>query len=101
MKEKQYKKYKEFYQVDKDIVSKLFKVCNKTTLAARNILYNENNNFNLYDNINYFKNNNIRYFNISYSNPIIIPIIAIYPRNDNYINIINEISKYFNTIIII
>lgn len=38
LKEKQYKKYKEFYQVDKDIVSKLFKVCNKTTLAARNIL---------------------------------------------------------------
>jgi phage anti-repressor protein len=39
LKEKQYKKYKEFYQVDKEIVSKLFKVCNKTTLAARNILH--------------------------------------------------------------
>jgi hypothetical protein len=37
-KEKQYKKYKEFYQVDKEIVTKLFKVCDKTTLSARNIL---------------------------------------------------------------
>jgi hypothetical protein len=38
LKEKQYKKYKEFYQVDKEIISKLFKVCDKATLAARNIL---------------------------------------------------------------
>lgn len=38
LKEKQYKKYKEFYQVDKEIVSKLFKVCDKATLSARYIL---------------------------------------------------------------
>jgi phage anti-repressor protein len=38
LKEKQYKKYKEFYQVDKEIVTKLFKVCDKATLSARNIL---------------------------------------------------------------
>jgi len=38
LKEKQYKKYKEFYQVDREIVTKLFKVCDKATLSARNIL---------------------------------------------------------------
>ena len=38
LKVKQYKKYKEFYQVDVDIITNLFKVCNNTTLSAKTIL---------------------------------------------------------------
>lgn len=38
LKEKQFKKYKEFYQVDIDDVSKLFKICNNATLSAKKIL---------------------------------------------------------------
>jgi phage anti-repressor protein len=38
LKEKQYKKYKEFYQVDVDIVTKLFRICNNATLSAKKVL---------------------------------------------------------------
>jgi phage anti-repressor protein len=38
LKSKQYKKYKEFYQVDIDDVSKLFKICNSATLSAKKVL---------------------------------------------------------------
>jgi len=35
LKERQFKKYKEFYQIDIDDISKLFKVCNNATLSAK------------------------------------------------------------------
>lgn len=38
LKQKQYKKYKEFYHVDIDDISKLFKMCNNATLTAKKIL---------------------------------------------------------------
>lgn len=38
MKNKQYKKYKEFYQVDVEIITDLFKVCNAASLTAKKIL---------------------------------------------------------------
>jgi len=38
LKQKQFKKYKEFYQVDVDDITKLFKICNNATLSAKKIL---------------------------------------------------------------
>ena len=38
LKQKQFKKYKEFYQVDVDDVTKLFKICNNATLSAKKVL---------------------------------------------------------------
>lgn len=38
LKSKQFKKYKEFYQVDIDDISKLFKICNNATLSAKKVL---------------------------------------------------------------
>ena len=38
MKNKQYKKYKEFYQIDVEIITDLFKVCNSASLSAKKIL---------------------------------------------------------------
>lgn len=38
LKTRQFKKYKEFYQIDIDDISKLFKVCNNATLSAKKIL---------------------------------------------------------------
>lgn len=38
LKQKQFKKYKEFYQVDIDDISQLFKVCNNATLSAKKVL---------------------------------------------------------------
>jgi phage anti-repressor protein len=38
LKQKQFKKYKEFYQVDVDDVTKLFKICNNATLSAKTVL---------------------------------------------------------------
>ena len=60
-------------------------------------IINNNNIIDYHNRIHLFKSNKIKYFYLSYSNVNIIPIIAIYPRNNNYINIINEISKYFNS----
>ena len=48
LKEKQYKKYKEFYMVDKEIVSKLFRLCNKFTLSAKRILKEQHGGYYLY-----------------------------------------------------
>ena len=38
LKQKQFKKYKEFYQVDVDDITKLFKICNNATLSAKKVL---------------------------------------------------------------
>lgn len=38
LKQKQFKKYKEFYQVEVDDITKLFKICNNTTLSAKKVL---------------------------------------------------------------
>lgn len=38
LKQKQFKKYKEFYQVDIDDISKLLKICNNATLSAKKVL---------------------------------------------------------------
>jgi hypothetical protein len=38
LKQKQFRKYKEFYQVDVDDVTKLFKICNNATLSAKKVL---------------------------------------------------------------
>ena len=38
LKSKQFKKYKEFYQVDIDDISKLFTICNNATLSAKKVL---------------------------------------------------------------
>lgn len=38
LKQKQFKKYKEFYQVDIDDISKLIKICNNATLSAKKVL---------------------------------------------------------------
>jgi hypothetical protein len=35
MKDKQYRKYKEFYQVDADIIKKMLKECDKMSVVAR------------------------------------------------------------------
>lgn len=49
-----------------------------------------------------YKQNNIREFIINKYNQIeLLFIIAIYPRNDNYKNILDEIIKYTNNILII
>jgi hypothetical protein len=42
MKEKQYRKYKEFYQVDIDIIKKMIKECEKMSLTARKTLSGKN-----------------------------------------------------------
>ena len=42
MKEKQYKKYKEFYQVDIDIIKTMIKECEKMSLVAKKALTGKN-----------------------------------------------------------
>ena len=80
--------------------SNIFKFYNINYIIHYNLFNNENLKI-LENKIINFNIDNIKHFYLTYSNPIIIPIIAIYPRNNNYINIINELSKYFNTFIII
>jgi len=42
MKEKQYKKYKEFYQADIDVIKKMIRECEKMSLVLRKTLTGKN-----------------------------------------------------------
>jgi len=42
MREKQYKKYKEFYEIDIDIIKKMIDICNNVSLVAKKTINNKN-----------------------------------------------------------